>query len=386
MQKKLLTTLILSSLMTLPNLAQANNETEARIAALEEQIAAMAEIIDAKQSSTPTANKTTIGGYGEIKYHHETVLNQDGSEATREIDLTRFVLFFGHQFSDRIRLESEFEVEHVLASAGSRGAVELEQAFLEFDLAPQHILRTGMMLMPIGIISETHEPPTFYGVDRPVIEKTIIPTTWWSTGVQWVFQSDSGIQTDVFIHEGLKTEDPNADTQAEPFNLKAGKQKSSFATAYDLATTVRIKYTGTPGLEVAAYAQYQPDLDQSAAASYAEDAYLLGGHVIYQLKGLKLIGLYSAWQVNGKAAKAAGKDQQTGGYLEASYQFNANWGAFGRHSAWSQQKDEDNTQQNMGVSYWPHPDVVFKFDLQQRTSNTDADDLDGFNLGMGYQF
>ena len=36
--------------------------------------------------------------------------------------------------------------------------------------------------MPVGIINETHEPPTFYGVDRTIVEKELNANTWWETG------------------------------------------------------------------------------------------------------------------------------------------------------------------------------------------------------------
>ena len=94
----------------------------------------------------------------------------------------------------------------------------------------------------------------------------------------------SGISYDFFLSEGLKTKETDA------FNLKGGKQKTTStagqggkADAFDLATTARIKYTGVPGLELAAYAQYQPDLDQSAKTNYADAATLFGAHVIYQI-------------------------------------------------------------------------------------------------------
>ena len=39
-----------------------------------------------------------------------------------------------------------------------------------------------MLLMPVGIINERHEPPVFYGVERPLVETVIIPTTWFEVG------------------------------------------------------------------------------------------------------------------------------------------------------------------------------------------------------------
>lgn len=344
-----------------------------------ERFAALADSMEAQQANNPM-NKVHIGGYGEMHYNQ---LDADGTD-TRQLDFHRMVLFFGYEFSDKARFVSEFEIEHTLVSDGSRGAVELEQAYLELDLLDNLHFRSGVMLMPIGIVNETHEPPTFYGVERPVIETTIIPTTWYSGGIAIHHQLDNGLSYDVMVSEGLKTDDPNADADADPFDLKAGKQKASFADAFDLAITTRVAYRGVPGLELAAYAQYQPDLDQSAETSYAESATLIGSHVIYQWNELTTKVLYAHWDVAGDEAKAAGKDTQAGGYVELGWKPAEHWGFFTRHSAWSQEKDINGTQTDVGVNYYPLPDIVFKADYQLQ--NDDAGNTDGFNLGMGYQF
>jgi len=348
---------------------------------LDERLNAIADVIDNKETETRAKNNISIGGYGEMHYNN---LDVNGEEDTRELDFHRMVLFFGHEFNSRARFFTEFEVEHIIAGDGSRGAVELEQAYVEIDLKSNLHLQTGAILMPIGIINETHEPTTFYGVERPIVETTVIPTTWWSGGVQLKHYLSNGIRYNVMISEGLKTDDPNSDLSADPFDLKAGKQKTSFADAFDLAVTAGITYVGIPGIELAAYTQYQPDLDQSAEESYADSASLLGGHVIYNYKNLTTRALYTRWDLTGDEAKAAGRDVQDGGYLEVSWKINDQWGIFVRESSWSLEADVQSRQTDLGFNYYPLADVVFKFDIQQQ--NADAGNIDGFNVGFGYQF
>ena len=50
-------------------------------------------------SSASSAGNTQIGGYGELHYNN--------LDSKKEIDFHRFVLFFGHQFSDKFRMFSE---------------------------------------------------------------------------------------------------------------------------------------------------------------------------------------------------------------------------------------------------------------------------------------
>ena len=375
---------LLIALANAPAFADTDQQTirdlQQQVQELSEQLNLLADVVEEKQETASSEKKVHIGGYGELHYANT---DQNG-EDFRELDFHRMVLFFGYDFNEKTRFVTEFEVEHIIASGGSRGAVELEQAYVEFDLRPNMHLQTGAMLMPIGIINETHEPPTFYGVERPTVETTIIPTTWWSTGVNFIHKLDNGIRYDIMIHEGLKTGDPSVSSANDPFDLKAGKQKGSFASAFDLAVTGRIRYTGVPGLELAAYAQYQPDLDQSARDSYADAATLLGGHVIYQWNNITTKALYARWDLDGDQAADAGKDLQDGGYVELSWKPVEKWGVFARQSAWSQEADVDATQTDIGVNFWPYEDIVFKADYQLQ--NDDAGNEDGFHLGFGYQF
>ncbi|MDK2777035.1 MAG: hypothetical protein KYX62_05185 [Pseudomonadota bacterium] len=381
--KKATAPLLLS--IALANLSYADEQTsiadlQAQVKELNEKLEMLAEAVD----STPaqqSESRIHFGGYGELNYNH---LDVDG-EDQRSLDFRRWVLFVGYDFSDSIRFHSEVEIEHtVVPGSDGDGAVELEQAYIEMDLSDSQQLKTGIILTPVGIINETHEPVFYYGTERPVIETTVIPTTWYVGGIMYSQNFSNGISYDIMISEGLKTEDPTTDADAEPFNLKAGKQKTSNADVFDLATTARIKYTGIAGLELSAYAQYQPDLDQSAADSYADSATLLGGHVIYQWRGITAKALYARWDLEGDEAAEAEQDVQEGGYAELSWKPAEQWGIFARQSNWTLQTDVDAAQTDFGFSYFPHPDVVFKADYQLQ--NDDAGNADGFNLGMGYQF
>ena len=99
------------------------------------------------------------------------------------LDFHRFVLLFTHQFSDRLRFVGELELEHaVVEGLEEGGELELEQAYVDFLVRPSLNFRAGMLLAPIGIINERHEPPVFQGVERPFVDTVIIPTTWFDAG------------------------------------------------------------------------------------------------------------------------------------------------------------------------------------------------------------
>lgn len=321
-------------------------------------------------------SSTTIGGYGELHYN-----NYEDKDA--EVDFHRFVLFFGHEFSDTVRFFSEFELEHSIAGDGKAGEVELEQAYVEVDINEGLSSKVGLFLIPVGIINETHEPPTFYGVERNGVEKNIIPATWWEAGAAFNYKPAGGISIDVAATSGLEV----ATTGDKAYNIRSGRQKVSKANAENLAVTSRVKYTAVTGLELAATLQYQSDLTQGAADVDTADATLFEAHAIYQVNDFSVRALYARWDINGAEAKSLGRDEQTGWYLEPSYKLSEEVGVFARYAEYDNEAGTSDLSKvkssSVGVNYFLHENVVLKADYEDLGG---AADSSGFNLGFGYQF
>ena len=352
---------------------------------------AEAAVVAVEESETRTASagnwadRTTVGGYGEL--HYNNLDGSGGSKDKKEIDLHRFVLFFGHEFSDDIRFFSELEVEHDVAGDDQVGEVEIEQAFVEIDLNDRHTVRTGVALLPVGIINETHEPTTFYGVERNPVEKDIIPATWWAGGVGLTGEIAPGWGYDVVLHEGLRI--PGArDSDFSGYKVRGGRQKTGKARADDLASTARVKWTGIPGTEIAGSVQYQSDITQGEDPT-AGSAWLYELHADIERGPLGLRALYAMWDLSGSGPESVGADRQEGFYIEPSYRFNDKFGIFTRFNQWDNAAGKstktEKQQIDVGLNWWPHEDVVLKADYQFQ-DNDDDKEQDGFNLGVGYQF
>lgn len=321
-----------------------------------------------------SAGQTVVGGYGELHYNN--------LDSKKEMDFHRFVLFLGHHFTDRLRFFSELELEHSVAGEGKKGEIELEQAFVEFDLTDTHRAQLGLILVPVGILNEVHEPPTFYGVERNPVETNIIPTTWWEGGAGVKGKLAAGWKYDLTVSSGL-----NVPTSgAEAFKIRSGRQKVAEAKANDLAYTARIKWTGAAGVELATTLQYQHDLTQGAL-SEPVSATLVAAHAIVQRGPFGLRALYARWDLDGQGPKAIGRDVQKGWYLEPSFKFTPKLGVFARYHKWDNEAgdatDSKQQQTNVGLNWWPHERVVLKFDVQGQSG---AVNDDGFNLGIGYMF
>lgn len=369
----------------------------------------------AEQSSSRPAggawhDSTTLGGYGEAYFKRIDGLRD-------EFDAYRLVLFIGHRFDDRLRFHSELEVEHAYAkdtdtdtgckvsdangdgvvqvgeiscasakTATTAGYVAVEQLFLEYDYRARQRVAAGQLLVPVGLINETHEPDTYHGVFRPSVEREILPSTWFETGLRFSGEIVPGVSYDAMHSSGLKSASGS---------VKDGRQRGSRADGSDPATTLRLKYTGVPGLELGATWQRQADMAQGAAAVANErlEADLLSAHFAWRKGPLGLRALVADWDLDRAALAAADQKraQQQGWYVEPSLRVLPKLAVFARYSEWDAEA-ADNTSSEfqetvLGVNWYLHQRAVVKADLQRRDHPDGSKvDEDGVNLGVGFSF
>jgi len=360
--------------------SQINNNTKQvdaqKISA--EQTAQAVEIISENldDTSNQSQSKYKFGGYGELHYGN--------TDSGNSVDFHRFVLFNGYDFNDKTRFYSELEVEHALSGNGKPGEVEVEQAFIEHRFTDTTKMTAGISLVPVGIINETHEPDTFYGVERNNVEKNIIPATWWAAGLGFSQEISNKFGYDLYVGDGLNV--PIEGDSA--FLIRSGRQKVAKAIANDGSITARARFNPSNNLQINASFQYQQDVTQGALDIAAT---LFEANAQYTINGFTLKALYAQWNLDDKVNSiSAGREQQTGYFLEPSYRFGDSnqYGVFARYSNWDNNAGDDNLdndikQTDVGFNYWLTPRVVFKADYQDQSG---AKDDDGIHLGMGYSF
>jgi hypothetical protein len=333
----------------------------------------------------------SLGGYGEVHYNN---LDADDSERdVEEADLHRFVVFVGKEFNDDLRFVSEFEIEHGGVEADGApldGEVEVEQAYIEYDVSDKSQVRGGVFLLPTGLINETHEPPTFYGVERNDVENVIIPATWWEAGIGGSHHWNNGLSADLAVTTGLNI----PTTGGNMGRIRSGRQKASNANASNLAYTGRLKYTGIQGLELAASINHQTDAsqDDDTNNNFIEEATLYSFHAAYNRGPFGLRTLYAEWDIDGSIKDLAGDpNEQFGWYIEPSYKPLSWLGLYSRYEEVEGIRIQDQfSQWEVGANWWPHKDVVVKVDWRDRShdpeAKADGRDFDGFDLGLGYMF
>ncbi len=379
----------------------ADADLEKQIADMQSEIDALAEAVDEGAGSGEPGwwTRTFIGGYGELHWEmahvsEDTTSGDPGS--TKKLDAHRYVTFIGHEFNKWLTFNSEVELEHAYVKDGN-GAVELEQMYLEQNLGYLGIDDTfityGIFLVPVGIINETHEPPTFYGVERNTVEKVLAANTWWEAGIKGQTAIDDEFDFTFAVHSSLDT---------STGDLRDGRGKIQEQDGTNLMYTTRVRYTGIAGVELALWHNHAQDLDNTANAGEISGS-LFGGHMnMSPSEGFGFRALYGWGDLDCDTSHACdtnGYEYQWGGYIEPSYRWglggamDSSIGVFTRFSMNDEKADPDAAgksakvrQYDYGVNYWLTPNAVLKVDYENTKTYTDNKGTHGFNFGMGYQF
>ena len=176
-------------------------------------------------------NGVSIGGYGEILYQNFSGSRENGSASglTPTLDLARAVLYFGYKFDGHFVFNSEIEYAHAVTASDKGGETEVEFAYLDWLSGKRAFnARAGLVLIPLGLVNQLHEPPVFLGARRPDVETAILPSTWREIGFgAW---GDAGpFSYRLYLVNGLNAEGFAAD------GLREGSQEGSLALARSFA-------------------------------------------------------------------------------------------------------------------------------------------------------
>ena len=286
----------------------------------------------AAQTSANESSESSTGLSGYMDFHFNKPEHEDAT-----IDFHRFVLLVTHRFSDRIRFVGELELEHAFVEGLEEGGeLELEQAYVDFLISRQLNVRAGMLLMPIGIINERHEPPVFYGVERPFVDTFIVPTTWFEAGAGVHGEVGRGWRYRTFVAAPLNAREFSADE-----GLREGRQKGSEANIGRPAGTGRLEYVGVRGLTLGASFwagrsgfEFRPRFDVPVKVGEFDARYTRGP---LELRGqFAQVSISNAKELNDALGRSVGVDPNIarslrGFYGEAGYRFwsTASSGEFG---------------------------------------------------------
>ena len=315
-----------------------------------------------------------------------------------------------HRFNERTRMAAELEIENAVVSASDQGEVELEQFYVEHDLSERLSLKAGLFLMPVGILNEVHEPTRYFGVNRNLVETAIIPSTWRELGLGLRGTTEAGLRWDAGLVTSFDLTKWDATSiEGKDSPLGAIHQEGQLAKARSLGTYGALNYNGIPGFNLGG-SVFAGGMGHKQSGFAAPDASLLltEVHTRWQPGKWDLSALASAGsirKVDALNATFAGQPSPVparfgGWYAQAAYQLwksgdyslspfvryerlNTARSYDGLPAALAPAIDPDTRVWTAGASFFLHPQVVLKMDLQRYLNDHTRDRL---NLGVGFHF
>ncbi|MEG9326977.1 Phosphate-selective porin O and P [Salinimicrobium catena] len=340
----------------------------------------------------------TLGAYGEVTYNQP-----EGDNG--ELDVQRLVMLLGYQFTDKVQFFTEIEFEHV-------EEVYVEQAFVNYNIANNVNLRAGLMLVPMGIINEYHEPTTFNGVERPAIAGSIVPTTWREIGVGVNGRINSAsLAYQAYIFNGFQSTTSDGTGLLKGSNgLRGGRQKGIKSTVNTPNLSAKLEYFGILGMRLglAGYfgrTQAADEVDMLDGADIGMSMVGLDARYVYQRFTARGEFIYASLTDTDDYNALTGRDlgsALSGWYAEAAYNLlpmtnKQKLFAFARYEDYDTHADTagslvenpayDRNDITMGLSYHIAPGVVFKGDYQIKDNAVEgADAKNQLNFGVGVWF
>ena len=391
---------------------------DADVAELERRIELLAEEVERLRSGEPEVEVTvdraralglapsaaaaygidsgvSIAGYGEMLYENYA------SDKTTQFDFLRAILYAGYRFNDRFLFNSEIEVEHAKE-------IFVEFAYVDYLATDAVGLRAGMLLIPMGLVNEFHEPTVFIGAERPVTEKSIIPTTWRENG-GGVYGAFDNVAFRAYVVNGL---DGSAFSSS---GVRGGRQKGGKAKANDMAFTGRLDVTPTPGVFFGA-SFYTGGSGQGDVVvdgrNYGVRTGIFDAHAQAQVRGFDFRALFARAglddtsmlnQVLGLEGGAGVAEKMQGGYVQFGYDLLSQAPAAAgvgltpylryekvdTHAAvaagFTRNPSKNNTYTTFGIELKPIPNIVVKVDHMWVSNSVDSG-VDQFNFNVGYAF
>jgi hypothetical protein len=339
----------------------------------------------------------SFAGYGEMLYENFASENESGAGGApaSRIDFLRAILYTGYRFNDRFIFNSELEVEHARE-------IWVEFAYVDFKVNDNLSLRGGLLLVPLGLVNEFHEPNVFIGARRPLVEQRIIPSTWRENGFGAV-GSAGPVNFRAYLVNGFNA------AGFTPDGLRGGRQRGAEARASDFAFAGRVDVSPLPGAFVGA-GLYTGNSGQEQFSATDVPTTVVEVHGQAQIRGFDVRGLYARAMLDGIAELNAARnltgrngigEAQDGGYAQVGYNVLSQRGVrlaltpYYRFETVNTHADvpagflvdptRDLRAHTFGIDVKPIGNIVVKADYQWMT-NEARTGRNQFNIALGYSF
>ncbi|MEK7702578.1 MAG: porin [Nitrospirota bacterium] len=370
-------------------------------------LVAAALLVSATAAMAMEESKLHFHGYGEVHYGSPKGSDVPKKSDPAQMDFHRMVLGWEYTFTDKIILNAEVDFEH------SARDMELEYVYIDFLMNPAFNLRAGAVLMPVGPLNEYHEPTLFYSVERPYVQRTIIPTTWSEGGFGIFGGTESGLRYRFYVVSGLNDKKFTAKD-----GIRGGRGKGNEAPSDQLAYVGRVEYVGPLNAGISLY-QGKGDAANSGGNS---EVSIVTGDLRFRKWGWDIQAVYAEVNIDDVANlntlvpvvpcpttvpaspcpttgpltgnKSIG-EKLVGTTFEVAYRIKDKVVPFVRYEEFNTQDEvpagftadpkNDRKITTFGVAFYPIPDVAIKVD-QEQWENKFPEKGKRTNVGIAYMF
>lgn len=208
-----------------------------------------------------SAPKATVGGYSDMQFNALSRSNLD-NRSRNTFNQVRMIPFIYSDITDRIKFATEIEFERGGTNNNqSDGEIKLEFAQIDYLINEAVNLRGGIILVPMGKFNLLHDSPLNDLVDRPMVARMLMPSTWSEAGAGFYGtfypSSLSKLDYEIYVINGLQN--TTNGTLAAPGTVITdlnGTRNARGSMARDAnsdkAIVGRLAYSPMLGIEVAA--------------------------------------------------------------------------------------------------------------------------------------
>jgi hypothetical protein len=345
--------------------------------------------------------KATLGGYADVMYNILSRQNLD-NPSRNSFGQQRLVPFIFADITDRVKFATEIEIERGgTNSPQGDGTIQVEFAQLDYLIDERINLRGGILLMPVGKFNLLHDSPLNDLVDRPMVSRLIVPSTWFEAGagIYGTFYPSalSKIDYELYAVNGM-TQTAGAVTD---LGIRGARGSVSRDRDDSKAIVGRLAFSPMLGIEIAGsgyHGQYKP----STATVGSGNIDIFAVDWTLQRGPFELIG-EAAWtrisnnNATGVAGNAIGPAGMFGYYVQGNYHFMpellkrlapshfSDASTFTATVRWEQiDTDTDNRtvggantlgnrreldRLTVGLNFRPVEDMVFKINWQHNAQN-----------------
>ena len=336
-----------------------------------------------------SAPKAIVGGYVDVMYNNLSRQNLD-NPSRHSFGQQRLVPFIYADITEHIKFATELEIERG-GPGVTDGTMQIEFAQIDYLVDEAINLRAGILLMPVGKFNLLHDSPLNDLVDRPMVSRIVIPSTWFESGAgiygSLYPSSQSKLDYEVYAVNGMSS--LAAGTAPTDLGVRGTRGNLSRDRDDNKAVVGRLAFSPMLGIEVAGsgyHGIYKPStatVGTGRISIFALDWTLQRGP-------FEVIG-ESAWsRISNNGTGPAGMQ---GYYIQGNYHFMPEFlkklapshftdaSTFTAVVRWEQvDTDTDDRTKvlatgnrreldrlTLGLNFRPIEDTVFKFDWQFNT-------------------